>query len=117
MSAMTQTEWAARVAEIGKLAGWHKEASAFHQESGPSFSALSWMDQGKQDPAAIAAIHQLCADWLGQRNPPVVANRVCRWRCVGDGNWQCDCGHTAPYMQVAKWHFCPACGGKNEVTA
>jgi hypothetical protein len=115
VSAMTQTEWAARVAAIGALAGWHNGRISLLCGLPPGYGVLSWMEDAVTDPAVIAAIRQLLVDWLAGEG--VVANRVCRWQCVGDGNWQCDCGHTAPYMQVAKWHYCPACGGKIEVTA
>jgi hypothetical protein len=119
MIAMTQTEWAARVAAIGYIPAWRgdnlQSFSRMPQPPHCMFMRFYAMAHGQDDPAVIAAIRQLLADWLA--GVGVVAHRVCRWQCVGDGNWQCDCGFMAPYMQVAKWRFCPACGGKIEVTA
>lgn len=45
-------------------------------------------------------------------------NRVCRWkRGEFAGDWTGECGQPATFMVVSKWHYCPRCGGKIEVTS
>lgn len=78
---MSQTEWARRVAAIGKMAGWQSwfvipllEAAA----NGEALNAIAIMHGPKipaSSPAVIAAIRQLCADWLAAEGVVAV-----RWR-------------------------------------
>jgi hypothetical protein len=123
---MTQTEWAARVAEIGKLARWQSwfvvPLLEAHQR-GEALTALAMMDGPKipaSSPAVIAAIRQLLADWLSGEG--VVANRVCRWSLDADlGCWRGACGVGWFFddgdLAENDAHYCPRCGGKIEVTA
>ena len=128
---MTQEQWAARVAEIGKMAGWQSwfvvPLLEAHQRS-EALTALAMMDGPKMPasaPAVIAAIRQLAADWLAGEG--VTSNRVCRWKCeIGAWpadlglDWTSECGYREVELdELEKYgkHYCPKCGGKIEVTA
>ena len=115
---MAQSEWSARVAEIGQMAGWKQEYIALLlrlQE--PGMANFYGMESGETNPAVIAAIRQLCADWL--RDEGVVAKRVCVWkRSEFSGDWILEC--KGERGECDAWRpnsmtYCPKCGGKIEV--
>lgn len=124
---MTQEEWAARVAAIGKLAGRDAQFVAENQRFPRNiWHALNTLtedmwdcDDGETSPAVIREIEKLAADWLAAKG--VVAERVCRWEyddteCV----WSGACGVAwelnAPSPAESGVCHCPRCGGKIEVT-
>lgn len=116
---MPPQEWAARVAEIGKMAGWPRPMVLNMTRDDAGMSMLFVSAALETDPAVIAAIRQLCADWLAAEG--VVANRVCRWEyqehtCHWDG--ACGIAWTMIDGGLAENHvnYCPRCGGKIEVT-
>ncbi len=65
---MLQSEWAARVAAIGKLAGWGpRKIAQFSEPRQITFLLFDRMGYDLYAPGpdrAIAAIRQLAADWL-----------------------------------------------------
>lgn len=109
---MSQQDWAARVAAIGKLAGWHGGRIGLISGLPPGYGILSWMEDTELCPAVIAAIRQLAADWLAREG--VVAARGCRWReDHGLRVYWPACSENA--ISEVSGHYCPKCGGKIEV--